>query len=152
MSSVQDLIKCKLCGYKEADYLYYCRIAEDRTTCRRCGYHESWTAKRDQEGIPCGWIHEIDHGFGVLFYSPTGGGGGGFTTSCLHSDQELANAEQWLRERLAKGEVEPKSSYLTRWNRETKQVELVIGEFYEWPETAADDATSEGATNSVTPI
>jgi hypothetical protein len=67
MSSVQDLIECKQCGYKEADYLYYCRIAEDTTTCRRCGYHESWTVKRTHEGIPCGWVHEIDEGFGSVF-------------------------------------------------------------------------------------
>jgi|HubBroStandDraft_2_1064218.scaffolds.fasta_scaffold1514125_1 hypothetical protein len=51
-----------------------------------------------------------------------------------------AEAEQWLRERLAEGEVEPQNSYLTRWNMETKQVELVIGKLHEWPESEARDA------------
>jgi hypothetical protein len=139
MSSVLDLIECPQCGYKEADHEYYCRTGgENVTTCRRCGYHETWTAKRDQEGNPCGWKHDIDEGFGALCYGPTGGGG--FACGCLHSAKELADAEQWLRERLAQGDFEPQSSYLTRWNSETKQVELVIGDLHEMP---GSDATSE---------
>jgi|SRR5579872_4156132 len=141
MSSVQDQIECKQCHYPEADYTYYCRVAEDSTVCRRCGYHESWTAKRDQEGVPCGWIHEIDQGFGALSYGWKDGGG--FTTSCLQSAQQLAEAERWLRERLAKGEGGPQNYYLTRWNKETKKVELVIGEFEESPESVAENVTGE---------
>ena len=129
MSSVQDLIECPQCGYKEADYLYYCKIGENMTTCRRCGYHESWTVKRDKGRNPCGWIHEIDYGCGALWYRATGGTA--FASYGLRSVQELAKAERWLRKRLAKKQVEP-PSYLTRWNKETKQVELVIGEFYEF--------------------
>ena len=49
MSSVLDLIRCPQCGYEEADYEFYCRSCEDVTTCRHCGYHESWTTKRDEE-------------------------------------------------------------------------------------------------------
>jgi hypothetical protein len=130
MSSVQDLIECPQCGYKEADYIYYCRIGDDTTSCRRCGYHESWTAKHDQGGSHCGWKHEIDQGFGALCYRGTGEIG--FAACNMRSAQELAEAETWLRERLAKGEVEPESSYLTRWNKETKQIEFVIGKFHEW--------------------
>ena len=139
MSSVLDQIECRQCGYKQADYQYYCRIAEDVTICRHCGYHESWTAKRDQDGMPCGWTHEIDQGFGALWYTKKGSSE--FANSCLRSAQELAEAEQWLRERLAKGEVEPQNSYLTRWNKETKQVELVIGEYSESPERETQGAT-----------
>lgn len=128
MSSVQDQIECRQCGYQEADYIYHCRVGEDTTTCR---LHESWTVKRDQAGTRCGWTHEIDEGFGALWYSRTGRSE--FAGHFLHSAQELADAETWLRERLAKGEVDPHASYLTHWNKETKQVELVIGEFYEWP-------------------
>jgi len=102
MSSVLDQINCQQCGYKAADYEYRCRTCEDVTTCRRCGFHESWIAKRNQEGIPCGWLHEIDEGFGALWYSSKSRGG--FASHCLCSAQEAANAEQWLRERLAKGE------------------------------------------------
>jgi len=148
MSSVLDQIECRQCGYKAADYEYRCRSCEEVTTCRRCGFHESWTLKRNQEDVPCGWIHEIDEGFGALFYRPIDGAG--FASHCLCSAQEVANAEGWLRELLAKGEVDAQNSYLTRWNKETKQVDLVVGEFYEWPEDAADEGTAAGVTNSVT--
>jgi len=38
-----------------------------------------------------------------------------------------------------KGEVEPQNSFLTRWNKETEEVELVIGKLQEWPESEARD-------------
>jgi hypothetical protein len=53
----------------------------------------------------------------------------------------VADAEKWLSEQLAKGDVEPQSSYLTRWNNETKQIELVIGKFYEG--TESDESAEE---------
>jgi hypothetical protein len=134
MSSVQDQIKCPQCEYLQADYVYYCGIGEDETTCRRCGYHESWTAKRNPEDIPCGWVHEIDRGLGAMFYSPMGREI--FTSVCLRSPEELAEAERWLREEIAKRVVDPEKSYLTRWNSETNSIEIVAGTFYDWPEFA----------------
>lgn len=138
MSSVQDQIKCPQCKYPEADYVYYCRIGEDLTICRRCGYHESWTAKRSPEGIPCGWVHEIDEGFGALWYTLKGAAV--FSSVCLRSAEGLAEAEAWLRERLAKDEVESKNSYLTRWNKESRKIEVVIGEFNKWDEVCESPA------------
>jgi len=126
VSSVLDLIECKQCGYEEADYEFYCRTCEDVTTCRHCGYHERWTAKCDEEGKPCGWKHEIDFGFGALWYGSKDQGL--FTSHCLHSAQELADAETWLREQLAKGEIEHDVAYLTRWNKQTRELELIVGE------------------------
>jgi hypothetical protein len=133
MSSVLDSITCRQCGYTQATVDFDCRTSEEETSCRRCGHHESWTAKRDQDGTHRGWTHEINKGFGALWYR--GKGAIGFAGLFLNSAQELADAEKWLSERLDKGEVEPDSSYLTRWNPETKQVELVIGKFYEWTDS-----------------
>jgi hypothetical protein len=42
-----------------------------------------------------------------------------------------------VRVRGYKGEVASQNSYLTRWNKETEQVELVIGKLHEWPESEA---------------
>jgi hypothetical protein len=42
--------------------------------------------------------------------------------------------------RLAKGEIDHSVAYLTRWNTETKKVELIMGKFYD-PET--NDFVSE---------
>jgi hypothetical protein len=133
MSSVLDFIPCPQCKYAEAAVDFDCRTSEEETSCRRCGFYESWTAKRDQDGKPRGWTHEINRGFGALWYR--GSAGVGFASHSLNSAQEVADAEKWLRERLEKAEVETDSSYLTRWNHETKQVEVVIGKFYEWTES-----------------
>ena len=133
MSSVLDSITCPQCGYSEAIVDFDCRTSEEATSCRRCGFYERWTAKRDQDGKPRGWTHEINRGFGALWYRKSAGVG--FASRLLNSAQEVADAETWLSERLDKAEVEPDSSYLTRWNHETKQVEVVIGKFYEWTES-----------------
>ena len=134
MSSVLDFITCRQCGYTQATVDFHCRTSEEETSCRCCGHYESWTAKHDQDGKHRGWTHEINKGFSALWYR--GSDGIGFACHFLNSAQELADAEKWLREGLEKGEVEPDSSYLTRWNHETKQVEAVIGNFYEWTESA----------------
>ncbi len=67
---------------------------------------------------------------------------GVFCSNSLNTAKQVLEAERWLREALDKGQIDPEVSYLTRWNHETKQVELVIGKFYEWAEDGADD--SEG--------
>jgi predicted nucleic-acid-binding Zn-ribbon protein len=131
MSFVLDSITCPQCGYTRATVDLDCRTSEEETSCRRCGYHESWTAKYDRDGKPRGWTHEINRGFGALWYQGTIG----FAVHYLNSAQEIADAEKWLSERLDKAEVEKDSSYLTHWNHETKQVELVIGKFYDGTES-----------------
>jgi hypothetical protein len=57
----------------------------------------------------------------------------------------VISGRRWLRERLAKGDVESQTSYLSRWNSESKQIEFAIGQFYDWPETAAPDPHCEQA-------
>src|ERR1019366_6294810 len=144
MSVVQKFVTCPQCGYEQADYIYDCRTSEDDTMCRRCGYRERWDAKCDEDGNCCGWKHEINTGAGALWYRDTGQGI--FCGDFLNTGKEVLEAEQWLREALDKGQIDPDGSYLTRWNRETKQVEFAIGKFYERPESDGGESKGEVAT------
>jgi len=125
MSSVSDLVKCPQCGYEEAGYEFDRRSRGEETLCNRCGYRESWEAKREQDGQFLGWKHDISKGFGVLWCRGTGGIA--FKWHSLHSQEELAEAERWLKEHLADGTVEEDTARLTRWNNESRSVELVLG-------------------------
>ena len=147
MSTVSDYIECPQCGYGEADHEFDCRNSGEVTMCRRCGYYESCDPKYDEDGNPCGWKHEISRGAGALWYSGTDRGI--FCGDYFNSPKEVLKAERWLRERLEKGDVDAEVSYLTRWNRETKQVEFVIGKFYEWPEP--DSSESQGGVAAPVP-
>jgi hypothetical protein len=125
MSTASDQMKCPQCGYEEADYEFNCQTSGDETLCARCGYQESWDQKNDEDGRSLGWKHYISKGFGVLWYRGTGGIA--FACHSLHSQEELAKAERWLKEKLAAGTVEEDTARLTRWNNETRSVELVLG-------------------------
>ncbi|MFI5117164.1 MAG: hypothetical protein ACHP8B_10760 [Terriglobales bacterium] len=146
MSTVSDVVKCPQCGYEKADYEFNCRTSEDVTMCRSCGYYECWDAKYDEDGERCGWKHEISRGAGALWYSGTGRGV--FCGRYFNSTKEVLEAERWLRERLEKGEVDAEVCYLTRWNGETKQVEFIIGKFYE----STEDDANESEVGVATPV
>jgi hypothetical protein len=62
-------------------------------------------------------------------------GAAAFCAYYLHSTQEVADAERDMREAFNNGQVDQEVSYLTRWNRETNEVEFVIGKLYEWEKT-----------------
>jgi hypothetical protein len=47
----------------------------------------------------------------------------------LHSEEEFAKAERWLKEQLAARTVEESTARLTRWNNETRSADLVLGTF-----------------------
>jgi hypothetical protein len=49
----------------------------------------------------------------------------------LGNDEDVREAEQWLRTKLAAGDVDPESAYLTRWNAETCSVESIVGTYHE---------------------
>ena len=143
MSEVQSRVKCPQCGYEQADYIYDCRTSDGDTMCRRCGYQEYSETKFDEDGNYCGSKHEISRGAGALWYRRIGQG-----VRCgefFNTGKEVLDAEQWLRERLDRGEVDPEVSYLTRWNRGTERVEVVIGKFYEWPESDGEESKDEVA-------
>ena len=143
MSEVQSRVKCPQCGYEQADYIYDCRTSDGDTMCRRCGYQEYSETKFDEDGNYCGSKHEISRGAGALWYRRIGQG-----VRCgefFNTGKEVLDAERRLREGLDKGLIDPDVFYLTRWKRETKQVEVVIGKFYEWPESEGDKSKGEVA-------
>jgi hypothetical protein len=142
MSSAQLDVKCPQCGYKYAFYEYTLRAGREYTMCRRCGYYELWDPKFDEDGNHCGWKHEVGTGAGALSY---GTGRGGSCDKCLNTEKQVLDAARWLREALDKGQVDPDVSYLTRWNREAKRVELIVGKFYESPEIDGGGAKGEVA-------
>lgn len=129
MSSVSDNVKCPQCEYGQADYDFECGSAESVTACRRCGYYESLDRIRDDDGYFCGWEHRVCDGAGALGCKEIGQVGSWL--SYLNTRKQVLEAEQWLRNELAQGRVDPAVSYLTKWNDEASQVELVIGKFWE---------------------
>jgi hypothetical protein len=139
MSREQDFTSCGQCSYLAAEYEFDCATREDATGCRRCGYTEYLDTNCDEKGNICAWKRETSVGAGALWCR--GIGDEVFCCRFLKTGKEVLNAEQWLRKALDKGLVDPDVSYLTRWNRETEQVEVIIGFFYEWPETDGSHLT-----------
>jgi len=45
----------------------------------------------------------------------------------LHTSEEVGRAEKFLSEKLLSGEFEENDTCLTRWNKDKKQVEIVLG-------------------------
>jgi hypothetical protein len=131
MSVVQSNVKCPQCEFAEADSCFDWRARTNDVMCRRCGYTEQDGPVLDESGV-CGWKNEAKYGAGALWYRGADGNGA-FAARYLGSVEAVTEAEKWLRERLAAGEVDPAVSYLTRWNKQTKQIELVLGSFYLWP-------------------
>jgi hypothetical protein len=72
------------------------------------------------------WIQTVTEGAGALGYQLPGGA---FVVRYLSSDEDVREAEQWLRKKLAAGEVDADSAYLTRWNQDKEAVDFVIGAF-----------------------
>src|ERR1700688_1973942 len=124
MSTVLGQVKCPQCGCEEANYEFDCRTSEEETLCPQCGYRESWEAKRDEDGQFLDWKHDISQGVGVLWYRPADGIA--FACHSLHTAAEFAKAEGWLKEQLVAGTVHKDTARLTRWNKESRRVELVI--------------------------
>jgi hypothetical protein len=122
MSCVLDQVQCEQCGNPEADYQF--SSYREVTTCNRCGYWERWDPQYDGREC-CGWKHEICDGAGVLGYQLSGQPA--FTSRCLKTKAQVLRAERWLRKRLADRSVDRQTAYLTRWDKQGKRVELIIG-------------------------
>ena len=56
---------------------------------------------------------------------------GTFSIDLLNTAAAVAEAEEVLRKGLENGKLDAESSCLTKWNDDTKQVEMLIGEFPE---------------------
>lgn len=140
MSTVMDYIQCPQCGYDQADTEYNCRTCEQRTNCRKCGFSKYLDRETDGKGKVT-FTHRVCEGAGVLFFRWKGAIG--YTSHYLATQDEVAEAEQWLRGKLAAGQVRPGSGYLSRWNKETESVEFVIGRLYEFSNYDRDDEIPE---------
>jgi len=127
-----DHIDCPQCGYENAEYETSRATEEfiwEHTTCTKCGYTESREPQCDQTGKHCGWKHDVEEGVGAFHYHFVDSCA--FCVECLHTAAEFAEAKDCLRKGLENGKIDAASSCLTKWNGDTKQVELVIGEFPE---------------------
>ncbi|SPE25288.1 hypothetical protein SBA5_490063 [Candidatus Sulfotelmatomonas gaucii] len=140
MSSVLDYRKCPQCKFEQADFEYNCRTFEEYLQCRMCGYCEVVDREIDNEGKVT-YKHKINEGAGALFYRWQGAIG--YTSYFLSTQEEVTEAEQWLREKLAAGQVRPSSAYVSRWDKETRSVEFVIGRLFEFSNYDPDDEIPE---------
>ncbi len=140
MSSVSDYQQCPQCKFEEADREYNCRTFEEYLQCRKCGYSESVDREEDSEGKAT-YKHKVVEGAGALFYRWKGAIA--YASCYLATDEDVTEAEQWLQERLAAGQIRPGSAYLSRWNKETRSVEFIVGRFYEFSIYDPDDENTE---------
>jgi hypothetical protein len=50
-----------------------------------------------------------------------------FYAHLLNTSRQVVEAERWLREALRAGTVDAETACLTRWNDETRRIEVVLG-------------------------
>ena len=126
-------IQCPQCGFQCAEY-DISRATEKFSwiyiTCNKCGFRASWEPLCDPDGNHCGWTHDMQKGAGVLHYRSVGVNGM-FFIEPLDKAAKAAEAGDFLRRGFENGEIDPNFSCLTKWNDDTGQVEMVIGEFPE---------------------
>lgn len=125
MSSITDYKKCKQCGYEFGVFDLDCHTGEWEFDCLRCGCTESQQWLTAGDGTRIGWKREILDGHGAVWETPRGCGVS--TSLGLHSAQEVEEEAQKMRKAIADGELDARSSYVTRWNPELKRAELVAG-------------------------
>src|ERR1700722_5155140 len=140
MSIVMDYQQCPQCKFERADREYNCRTFEESLGCRKCGYSEGLDREEDSEGKST-YKHKAVEGAGVLFYRRKGAIG--YTCHYLATQDEVAKADQWLREKLATGQVRTRSAYLSSWNEETRSVDFIIGRLNEISDYDLDDEIPE---------
>ena len=125
MLTVTDYKECKQCGYEFGVSEFNCRTCEWNFDCLRCGYTESQQWVTDDDGTRIGWKHEILEGHGAVWV--TSPGNGISTAFGLRSAQEVEDSVEKMRASVAKSEINPRSSYVTKWNSQQKRAELVAG-------------------------
>jgi hypothetical protein len=126
MSIVQSSVRCPQCEYAEAAKWIDRGDSTWNITCRRCGYYEF--ERRDCNKVgQAQWTHRVFRGAGCKWFQPTDEIG--FIVERQDTPADVVRAERWLLDQLEAGRVE-NTAYLTRWNDEAKQVEMVVGEFY----------------------
>ena len=123
MPAVHARTRCPQCG-NQAEFEADCR--SKRTTCLICGYYEEDTLKFNADGVCCGSRRVIGKGFGVLGYRYLDDRF--FWNHFLRTAREVLDAERWLLRALRSGAIEADTAYLTRWNDDLEQVEVLVGD------------------------
>src|SRR6266436_3324604 len=118
--------RCPQCRSHSSTFTQDHRSGGYETSCGRCGHREYHESKYDDEGIYCGFHHDVRQGFGVLFFRYAGDRE--FYLHSLNTPGEVNDSELWLRQRLASGVVDADTASLTRWNDEDQRMEVVLGE------------------------
>jgi hypothetical protein len=129
MATMMSEEKCTQCGYEFGDYELNGRTNEWNFDCRRCGYGESRDWITSADGSRIGWKHETLDGYGAVWATRPGNGVSVFHG--LRSAEEVEEAAEKMRDSIAKGDLDSESSYVTRWDVETKLTEVVAGKWLE---------------------
>jgi hypothetical protein len=127
MSSVLDYKKCKQCSYEQGYYDFDCSTSEWEFDCPRCGHGESLAWITDKLGHHLGWKHEALDSYGAVWATPAKGGIS--TYFGLRSAQTAEEVAQRMQDDIAQGELDREQSYVTKWNLETKQEEVIAGKW-----------------------
>ena len=132
MSIVFEPNHCQQCRHDSAHFEYDSRAGSYKLDCRHCGYHECHDPAFDEEANYSGYTHTVTKGAGVLWYRCSGERPRPIFCHYLRNAREVLAAERWLRERLSTGGVEVESSFLTRWDEQTQQVVVFLGELVDF--------------------
>jgi hypothetical protein len=130
MSTATTDVKCPQCKHPKALRFFDCCDGSSQIWCFRCGFEKFSGPVRDPNGEIIEWKMERLAGVGAASYGETLHGGGG-CICCFHKTQELTETEAWLRGQIASGKFPAAACYLTRWNKKTKNVESVLGTFFD---------------------
>jgi len=127
MSSVSEYQKCKQCSYEQGNYDFDCSVSEWECDCPRCGHGESFSWITDEQGNRVGWKHESLNGRGAVW--ATSAENGISTSFGLRSAKTAEEVAQRMRDDIAQGKLDGEQSYVTKWNPETKQAEVIAGKW-----------------------
>jgi len=125
MSVVFEPNYCQQCRCHSANFKQDRHAGCYETACGHCGRRERHQSKYDEEGFYCGFAHEAWQGAGVLFFRYTGEHS--FHRHLLNTTRQVLDAEDWLRDSLNDGAVDPETAFLTRWDGEANRVEVLVG-------------------------
>jgi hypothetical protein len=125
MSFVFEPNYCPQCRSHSSDFKLDRHVGSYDTACSRCGRRERHDPQFDDEGCPCGYVHTVWQGAGVITYRRTGEHF--LCRHLLNTTREVLDAGDWLRDALNDGAVDPEIAFLTRWDGEANRVEVLVG-------------------------
>lgn len=115
-------VTCPRCKFRRAIYqLTACACHNTALYCSRCGYESVNRLQQDQDG-GLSWMLRITCPAAYMVY-------GALTVSLNEGD--IQEKTEWLQAEIKAGNAGGKKYYISRWNKKTKQVELVAGK-YPW--------------------